>query len=51
MKNYPNKDINNLLVNETSSIEFTLKKIQKNGYGTAFIINDKKKIIRYHDRW
>ncbi len=45
MKNYPNKDINNLLVNETSSIEFTLKKIQKNGYRTAFIINDKKKLL------
>ena len=40
-----NKELDNLLVNLTRSIEFALKKIQKNGFGTVFVINNQKKLL------
>ena len=45
MKKFLNKELDNLLVNLTRSIEFALKKIQKNGFGTVFVINNQKKLL------
>tara|TARA_B110000027_G_C16121911_1_gene303604 strand:- start:4720 stop:6168 length:1449 start_codon:yes stop_codon:yes gene_type:complete len=45
MKNYINQEIDNLLVNESRSIKFTLKIIQKNGYGATFITDNNKKLL------
>lgn len=45
MKKYINQEINDLVVNESRSIKFSLKKIQKNGFGTVFIIDNKKKLL------
>ena len=42
MKKFLNKELDNLLVNLTRSIEFAFKKIQKNGFGTVFVINNQK---------
>ena len=40
MKNYINKEIEDLIVSRDKSIGYTLRKIQKNGYGSLFIVND-----------
>ena len=45
MKKYINQEINDLVVNESRSIKFSLKKIQKNGFGSVFIIDNKKKLL------
>ena len=45
MQNYINKEIKNLIVSSNNTIGFTLKKIQKNGYGTSFIVDDKRKLL------
>ena len=41
MKKFLNKELDNLLVNLTRSID-CFKKIQKNGFGTVFVINNQK---------
>ena len=45
MKNYINKEIEDLIVSRDKSIGYTLRKIQKNGYGTLFIVNDRIKLL------
>ena len=44
-ENYINKEIEDLIVSRDKSIGYTLRKIQKNGYGTLFIVNDRIKLL------